>query len=83
MGICDCHRVKTAGVLRPVTYLDVEKYGWTHSMHEKSGMHMHCGSQLHCLRTIGDVAVEGKNYLRFGCLFNDVSIYHRIIIRSK
>jgi len=75
VGISDGHRVKTAGVLRPVTYLDVDKYGGTHSMHEKAGMHMHCGSQLHCLRTIGAVAVEGKTiYVLVVCL-TTLSVY--------
>jgi len=71
----DGHRVMTAGVLRPVTYLDIDKDGGTYTMHEKAGQLMHCGSHLHCLRTTGDVAVEGKNYLRIGCLFNDVCQY--------
>lgn len=65
MGICDGHRVKTAGVLRPVTYLDVDNYGGTHSMHEKAGMHMHSGSQLHCLRATGDVALQAKKPFTF------------------
>ena len=65
MSACDGHRVKAAGVLRPMTYLDVDKDGGTHTVHEKGGMRMHCGSQLHCLRTIGDVAEEGKKLFTY------------------
>jgi hypothetical protein len=38
VAACDGHRVKTVGVLRPMTYLDVDKDGGTHTMHEKAGM---------------------------------------------
>ena len=47
MGACDGRRLKTAGVLRLVTYLNVDKDGGTHTMHEKGGVHVSCGSQLH------------------------------------
>jgi hypothetical protein len=56
-------------------YLDVEKDGETHTMHEKGGISMHCGSHLHCLRTVGDVAVEEKNIFLLVVCLKTLSVY--------